>query len=789
MLYFKKKYSLLLIILINSFCFAQSPAGIWYFGNRAGLDFNNGPTPIVLNDGEMITFEGCATLGDSFGNLLFYTDGINVWNNNHNIMPNGTGLLGDPSSTQSAIIVPKPSNPNLYYIFTVDELAKPNGLNYSVVDMDLENGLGDVIQKNIPLVTPTLEKVNAVKHFNENDYWLITHKFNSNQFYTYLITQNGVSNPQISAVGDVVDGNSSNTIGYLKSSPNGDYLAIANAKYNLSKVQLFKFDNTNGTLTFMASIEIPNSNSGIGVYGLEFSNDSQLLYVSNINTETKKSQIYQYELQSEDEIIINNSEYLVAETTSTQNNIGTFGALQLAPNKKIYVARNNSNYLSVINSPDELGANCQFTDNGISLGNNKSNFGLPLFISSLFDITFRNSNNCYGNLTQFELPNIQNVVSVNWDFGDPTSANNTSTLYNPTHQFTNTGTYIVTVTVQTILRTTTYTRPVTIVAPPIANTAVNIDLCDDENNTTVFNLSQKKNEILGSQSSNDYNVTFHLSQSDADNNLNPLPNSYTAVSSPQTIFARVQPLNSSQCFATSTFEIITNNPPILKEDETIFYCLNQFPNTITLNSGLLQNANPPYEYLWSNGNTNSSIEINQSGNYTVTVTDSNDCESSRTITVINSETAQVSLEINNSNSSLYVIANGSGNYIYTLDNANGNYQTSPYFNNVEAGNHIVFVKDLNGCGIENANFSIINYPKYFTPNHDGINDYWYISGAEFSVKEIKIFDRYGKLLKFLNSTDKWDGTFNNKLLPSEDYWFELVLVSDETIKGHFSLLR
>jgi len=149
-----KKYCLILLLFSN-LAFCQSPAGVWYFGNKAGIDFNSGTNPVALFDGQMETFEGCATLCDDFGTLLFYTDGINIWNRDHQIMPNGTGLLGDSSSTQSGIIVPVPGSSTLYYVFTVDKLANPNGLKYNIVDMSLEDGKGDVTIKNVSVLTPT----------------------------------------------------------------------------------------------------------------------------------------------------------------------------------------------------------------------------------------------------------------------------------------------------------------------------------------------------------------------------------------------------------------------------------------------------------------------------------------------------------------------------------------------------------------------------------------------------------------------------------------------------------
>tara|TARA_B110000858_G_C17785847_1_gene467253 strand:- start:1544 stop:1972 length:429 start_codon:yes stop_codon:yes gene_type:complete len=138
------KRKLLLFVLCLPFLgLAQKEGNIWYFGENAGLDFNNG-SPVALTDGMLNTSEGCASICDANGNLLFYTDGMLVYNKNHGIMPNGTGLLGHSSSTQSAIIVKKPMSNNLYYIFTVDDIFNTNGgaVTYSIVDMSLDGGLG-----------------------------------------------------------------------------------------------------------------------------------------------------------------------------------------------------------------------------------------------------------------------------------------------------------------------------------------------------------------------------------------------------------------------------------------------------------------------------------------------------------------------------------------------------------------------------------------------------------------------------------------------------------------------
>ncbi|HEU4789552.1 MAG TPA: hypothetical protein VFS71_07710, partial [Flavobacterium sp.] len=234
------------LLLISFISYSQGEANIWYFGNHAGLDFNSG-SPVVLTDGQLNTYEGCATIANAAGQLLFYTDGITVWNRNHQVMSNGIGLLGDSSSTQSAIIVPKPDSPFIYYIFTVTELGYPNGVRYSEVDLSLNGGLGDITQnKNILLVTPACEKITAVKNANGKDYWVVVHGYGNNSFLSYKITDTGLNlTPVISNVGSIIEIDKDYTVGYLKFSPDGTKLICVNNKLN---VELFDFDSTTGLI-------------------------------------------------------------------------------------------------------------------------------------------------------------------------------------------------------------------------------------------------------------------------------------------------------------------------------------------------------------------------------------------------------------------------------------------------------------------------------------------------------------------------------------------------------------
>ncbi len=207
----KKTIIILGFILFSTTAFCQTIADNWYFGTKAGIRFT--PLgPMALTDGELATWEGCASISDESGGLLFYTDGTKVWNRNHDVMPHAYDLMGDFSSSQSAIVVPKPNSSDLYYVFTVDavenELEK--GMRYTLIDMSLDNGLGDAVieEKNLPVLPLSCEKVTAVEHGTLEAYWIIGHKWNTNSFYAFLLTENGldINHPVISSVGEVING-------------------------------------------------------------------------------------------------------------------------------------------------------------------------------------------------------------------------------------------------------------------------------------------------------------------------------------------------------------------------------------------------------------------------------------------------------------------------------------------------------------------------------------------------------------------------------------------------------
>ncbi|HIC32251.1 MAG TPA: hypothetical protein EYO76_10070, partial [Flavobacteriaceae bacterium] len=246
-----KKILLLTFLLLASFAYCQNEAANWYFGNNAGINFNTSTNTVTtLTDGQLATDEGCTSISDGNGDLLFYTDGIVVYNKNHQIMDNGIDLKGNPSSTQSAIIIPKPQDPDIYYIFTVDTEYNSNpdeGFHYSEVDMTANAGLGAVTtNKNINLLNNTSEKLSAVlKDCQTGSIWVVTFADinggeNNNSIYAYEVTTAGVNTTPVISTFNIF---TPERRGYLKFSPDGTKIACANVGAGL---YLFDFDTTTG---------------------------------------------------------------------------------------------------------------------------------------------------------------------------------------------------------------------------------------------------------------------------------------------------------------------------------------------------------------------------------------------------------------------------------------------------------------------------------------------------------------------------------------------------------------
>ncbi|MEH6536556.1 MAG: choice-of-anchor L domain-containing protein [Psychroserpens sp.] len=329
----------------------------------------------------------------------------------------------------------------------------------------------------------------------------------------------------------------------------------------------------------------------------------------------------------------------------------------------------------------------------------------------------------------------------------------------------------------------------------------NLEICDRDtvDGIAEFNLNDITTSIAN-QIPMDAVVTFYETEEDAFLEANPLPNTFQNVTpDTQTIFVKVE--SNNQCYAISTAELVVLYTPVLIDNETVIYCLNSFPETITLVGGVLNDEPSNYYYEWQfNGSTtaiNTTFnDINEPGTYIVIVTDPNGCSSSRTIIVLASNVATIEDVIvseGSTNNSVTIEVSGEGDYEFALDDPNGMYQGENTFTNVVAGFHTVFVRDINGCGVTEKVISVLGFPKFFTPNGDPYHERWQVYGVNSQFNQgtdIKIFSRYGKLLtQFTNESAGWDGTLNGQALPSDDYWFVVTLLDGRTFTGHFALRR
>lgn len=804
---------------------AQKEGNVWYFGQNAGVDFN-GATPVALTDGSMWTTEGCATIADENGQLLFYTDGSTVWNKNHIPMANGTGLKGNASSSQSAVVIKKPSSINKYIIFTVSIASSPDGLKYSEVDMSLNSGLGDVNSiKNVNVTSSTCEKITVIEHQNEKDFWLITqlHGATENKLQTYLFTKDGItSTPIVSNIGPKIT-KLLNTLGYLKGSSDGSHLVSANT--NKGTVELFDFNNSTGVISNLKTLGNFTNNK---CYGIEFSPDNQFLYVAETN---KGAELYQFDITSNNEATINASRVAIGSFD------GFFGAIQLAPDNKIYVARYNEEELGVINSPNSKGLACNYVSLGLDLKGKKCLIGLPTFYNSIIEplANLKFDDKCYGQSTSFELTSNVTFDSIRWNFGDFTSSNNSSILEKPFHTYTDSGWHYVTVIISYPKITDTILDSVYIYRLPDIDLGNDTTLCEDEsfelrinepdldfvwhdnseenwyfvNAPGYYKVQYSKGKCKNRDSILvDYKVipiidlgedTFicrgdEITLSAQSPNANSYewsdntPGNSRTISKAGTYTLQAR---NGRCVGRDSIVIEEKYVPNIELGEDTLFCLG---DSIIIRVSPFNNT-----LIWNTGSIDSTIIARKEGWYKVTI-EADVCSVSDSIYIRESHTPSFDLKkdsilcigkINKLNIGCidceYLWSDGSTDSTFEVANP-GIYWASA-LNSCGSHSDTVVVREKDcTCYLQIANS--------FTPNNDNLNETFsptYLS-CQFRDYRFEVYNLWGeRLFQSKNQNEKWDGTYKNKVVQNGTYVYILDYIDQDGIrqtkKGTVTLIR
>lgn len=774
-------FSFFAFLSISNSSFCQQ-SNNWYFGEYAGLTFNTNP-PTALTDGQLNTSEGCTSMSDKNGNIMFYTDGSTVYNRLHQVMPNGTGLMGGPSSTSSGIVIPKPGSNHIYYIFTAEPINVTLITTYafSEVDMQLDGGLGDIVasQKNIRLYTPATERLAAVKHANGMDYWIITKRFGDNSFLVYKVDCDGVNmTPVISNIGAVPTG-LYDAIGAIKASPDGKKVCIAiNGYSGFPKSQLFDFDTNSGILSNVIDITGFVVN---GLYGVEFSPNSKLLYLS-----TNRNSVNQYDITSNNQATVNASRYVIVTAAGDADQ-----GLQLGPDKKIYVAVYTKNYLNVINNPNVAGVGCNISLAGVNLNGRRSFWGLPSYISSFFNsngqVDFTHTFiNCEAKFTG--TTNLTGNLQWYWDFGDGRNATGQSV----NHNYTQLGTYTVTLKVKPVGNCVTENSFLVTHAVVIKqDTSKKVDFTYSFNNCQV--------QFSGTTDFTD-NLQWYWDFGDGGIGIGQVINHTYNRLGTYTVTLKGEP--TTNCIMYDTMfvlkQVVLNNTfDTVDFNNSFTNCQVQFSGTTNSSNNLL--------WQWNFGDgTNGSGQLvnhvyNQSGMYTVILqaTPVTNC-------IINDPffaSHLVPIKLN----SVTVSAGRDTSTFFDVPiqlkavgtPANASFTWSPVtgLNNPFISNpiavlrnditYMVSVIDNNGC-IAADNIFVKVYgnpevyvPNSFTPNGDGKNDI--LKPLGFGLKKIeffRIYNRYGQLVFETNSLSVgWDGTFKGKPQPAGVYTYMVKVIN------------
>lgn len=741
-----------LVVLFPFVLYAQKQDNTWCYGNGRLINFNSVPAP-TLSASSIFATENCATVSDNTtGNLLFYTNGVKVWDRTHKIMPNGTNIGYDTAGTtaQGCVIASNIADTNKYYVFTLEpNSGNPNvrgRLAYTVIDMSLNGGLGDVdySQKNIPIKDSLSESLTLIQ--GNCCMWLLAHSILKDSFFAFKITPTGITTKPVVSVGGYPYLH--NGVGYIKASPDGKKLALSSVQSPVlgSFIALHDFDVNTGKVS--NGIIIDNINYDLlnaYFYALEFSPNSSKLFVN-----MRIPAVYQYDISLGTAVAIKASKTYIPTPLSDISN-----GLQLGPDNKLYVAGGSLAALGQISNPDIMYPGCTYKSLFIlsTADQHGGNIlGLPQkagYVNATFQSNAKKISTCFGQQVALQAPD--GAAYPVWQDG---SASN--------YFYTNTaGTYWVKSAIGCTIHTDSFI---------VVNTDFNFDLgkdtsiCTNQPMHIGFNIPDASYQWQDGSTANPYTInkagTYKLK------------------------------ITVNGCSKWDELKVLAKNPPDISLGNDTVLCLGD-----TL---MLQVSDTFKSYKWSTGSNQNTIIASTTGNYSVSVFDGF-CTTTDDVN-LNFFNPTINLgpdELLCTGETKILSANSFPGSTYKWSDGS----TEDHITVTKPGMYTV--KAINKCG-EFSDEIIVDFencdcipiiPSAFTPNKDGRNDYIqpHLSCSIASYNFI-IVNRFGQeVFSSTDPTQKWDGTQNGKACDIGTYFYLLKLRAsknrDFLFKGDITLLR
>lgn len=715
--------------------------------------------PLIVQGG-IDGFEGCLTVSNEDGDLLFYTNSDYVWNANHQIMQNGeiNGFFYDPMGTSNFMstntqvaVAQNPADLNLYYIFTTD--AQNVGFQEftcTVVDMSQLGGLGAVSDSFILPAENIEERICTIPKSDGTGMWVVTHEYLNNKFLAFEVTAAGVNTtPVVSEVGDVHEfyPNSLNARGELKSNLEGNRLALVQDQMG-GLIELFDFNQATGTVS--NPIEVGLIDHG---FGLSFSPNGQLLYVGTwVNFDPIDNRLWQFDISSNDPTTIENS-MVELDVTSL---FDAFGSIRNAPDGKMYIGRPND-YVSIIENPDTCGIGCNFISEGIFMGAGQGAWGLNCLWelpaspapSASIDLG-EDIDSCIPVTIGIE---VDEATSYEWNTGETSS----------TITVDESGVYEVEVAIGSC----TYTDEVEVsIGELTVDLGPDIDLC--EGTSVALEVSNANVDVVWSNGSTATQIEIEQG------------GNYT-----------VQ-ITQGNCEASDEVNVFLLPSPEVDLGNDTLVC-----GVIELAVDVLSNES----IEWSTGETSEAIEVDSSGIIQVVV--SNEfCSSTDEIAIevygLVNEPAAYFEQI--CDGSLSTIQLPIGWNSWTLGDESGTDVLK-----LTSGEYIVELQSV--CGVAEWEIVLeskdcecpVYFPNAFTPNLDGRNEVFTpIVSCEEVVVSFEIYSRWGECIyKSEGSlTEGWIGNVQGgeHYAPDGVYTYRAIINNpfvdgDKIVLGHVNLIR